>query len=85
MLGSIRDNILFGKSYCKEKYENVIYACALEQDMLQWPHADQTHVGEKGVGLSGGQKSRITLARAIYRYYASSFTALCTGIYALTV
>lgn len=54
----------------------MIFACALEQDMLQWPHADQTYVGENGVGLSGGQKSRITLARATYRYYASSALSL---------
>ncbi|XP_066141645.1 ATP-binding cassette sub-family C member 4-like [Euwallacea fornicatus] len=64
---SIRNNILFGKDYCKELYKKVTKACALAKDFEQLPYGDQTFVGERGVSLSGGQKARINLARAIYR------------------
>ena len=63
----MRDNILFGKPYDAYKYRKVIKCCALEHDMTQWPSGDKTLVGEKGVALSGGQKARVTLARAVYR------------------
>ncbi|XP_023331666.1 multidrug resistance-associated protein 4 [Eurytemora carolleeae] len=65
--GSVEDNILFGKPYNKSRYLSVIKACALEHDLAQWSHGDKTLVGEKGVALSGGQKARVTLARAVYR------------------
>ena len=65
--GSIRQNILFGKDFDKEHYANVIEACALSHDLKQWEYGDRTLVGERGVALSGGQKARVTLARAIYR------------------
>ena len=45
----------------------MIEACALTHDMEQWEFGDRTLVGERGVTLSGGQKARVTLARAIYR------------------
>ena len=70
----MRDNILFGKAYDKAAYKKVVEACALEHDLAMWEHGDQTLVGERGVALSGGQKARVTLARAIYR-----FVELCTG------
>jgi ATP-binding cassette subfamily C (CFTR/MRP) protein 4 len=41
--------------------------CALEDDLSLFPHGDQTLVGERGAMLSGGQKARISLARAVYR------------------
>uniref|UniRef100_A0A1Y1JUE0 ABC-type xenobiotic transporter n=1 Tax=Photinus pyralis TaxID=7054 RepID=A0A1Y1JUE0_PHOPY len=65
--GTIRDNILFGKTFDREKYRNVIFACCLEEDFLLLPASDFTGVGEGGVTLSGGQKARIALARAIYQ------------------
>jgi len=65
--GSIRQNILFGKPFDKEHYWKVIEACALTHDIEQWEFGDRTLVGERGVALSGGQKARVTLARAIYR------------------
>ena len=65
--GSVRQNILFGKPFCQERYSSVISACALEHDITQWEHGDLTLVGERGVSLSGGQKARVCLARAVYR------------------
>lgn len=64
---SVRNNILFGSEYVADKYAKVLESCALTRDLRMMPFGDQTLVGEKGVQLSGGQKARITLARAVYR------------------
>ncbi|KAI0832850.1 multidrug resistance-associated ABC transporter [Trametes gibbosa] len=63
---TIRDNILFGAPYDEERYKKVIYQCALKRDLSLFDAGDMTEVGEKGLTLSGGQKARITLARAVY-------------------
>jgi len=63
---SIRDNILFGQPYDDEFYRKVLLACNLDEDLIQFDHGDQTLVGERGVTLSGGQKARLSLARALY-------------------
>lgn len=63
----MRDNILFGGTYDRHWYKKVIHVCALEKDFSQLPYGDRSLVGDKGVLLSGGQKARINLARAIYR------------------
>uniref|UniRef100_A0A1Y1N6S3 Uncharacterized protein n=2 Tax=Photinus pyralis TaxID=7054 RepID=A0A1Y1N6S3_PHOPY len=65
--GSIKQNIIFDQSLILERYERVIKACALDKDFIQLPYGDKTLVGERGVALSGGQKARISLARAIYK------------------
>ncbi|KAK4879110.1 hypothetical protein RN001_007256 [Aquatica leii] len=65
--GSVRQNILFGAEIDSQRYNDVIKCCALERDLKLFPYGDKTVVGEKGASLSGGQKSRINLARAIYR------------------
>ena len=64
--GTVRENILFGETFDEEKFERVVGVCALQRDMDNFPHADQTFVGEHGVVLSGGQQARISLARAVY-------------------
>lgn len=63
---SIRENILFCAPYDPEKYRKVLEACALTQDLAGFKHGDLTDIGEGGVGLSGGQKARVALARAVY-------------------
>uniref|UniRef100_U3BSA8 ATP-binding cassette sub-family C member 10 n=1 Tax=Callithrix jacchus TaxID=9483 RepID=U3BSA8_CALJA len=64
---TIRDNILFGKTFDSQLYKEVLEACALNDDLSILPAGDQTEVGEKGVTLSGGQRARIALARAVYQ------------------
>ncbi|ETW87620.1 ABC transporter [Heterobasidion irregulare TC 32-1] len=63
---TIRDNILFGAPYDAVRYSKVVFQCGLERDLTLFEAGDQTEVGEKGLTLSGGQKARVTLARAIY-------------------
>ncbi|KAH7097832.1 ATP-binding cassette transporter [Auriculariales sp. MPI-PUGE-AT-0066] len=63
---TIRENILFGAPYDEERYNKVIHQCGLERDLSLFDAGDKTEVGEKGLTLSGGQKARVTLARAIY-------------------
>ncbi|KAJ2124437.1 ABC transporter C member 13 [Coemansia sp. RSA 720] len=55
-----------GNEYDEKWFSQVIYACALTQDLEQMENGDQTQVGSNGVNLSGGQKTRLALARALY-------------------
>ncbi|KNG86129.1 ABC transporter [Aspergillus nomiae NRRL 13137] len=63
---SIRDNILFSSAYDERRYKQVLEACALLPDLANFKHGDLSFVGENGIGLSGGQKARVALARAVY-------------------
>ncbi|KAF6375882.1 ATP binding cassette subfamily C member 4 [Rhinolophus ferrumequinum] len=65
--GTVRSNILFGKKYEKERYEQVIKACALKKDLQLLEDGDLTVIGDRGSTLSGGQKARVNLARAVYQ------------------
>ncbi|OAQ69592.1 ABC transporter [Purpureocillium lilacinum] len=64
--GSIRQNIVFYSHYEETRYNEVLHACDLVNDLTLLPDGDRTAVGEKGSNLSGGQKQRISLARAVY-------------------
>nr|AIN44105.1 multidrug resistance-associated protein 5-like protein [Laodelphax striatellus] len=64
--GTIRDNILFGKPFDHNRYKKVLHACALNEDLKILPGGDLANVGERGSALSGGQKARVSLARAVY-------------------
>jgi len=66
MAGSVRSNILFGLPLDEVWYWRVVHACALDTDLRQLADADNTEIGERGVNLSGGQKARVALARAVY-------------------
>ena len=65
--GNVRQNILFGQPFDAKRYAEVLRVCDLNQDIKKFDHGDLTLVGERGIALSGGQKARVNLARAIYR------------------
>ena len=64
--GTFRENVCFGKPYEEEFYKTVVKACNLESDLKLFPQGDLSEIGEKGNNLSGGQKARLALARAVY-------------------
>lgn len=63
---TLQGNILFGRPFNKARYDKVVEACALADDLTVLPAGDQTEIGERGINLSGGQKARVSLARAMY-------------------
>lgn len=63
---TIRENIIFNGAFDKVWYDLVIEHCCLESDLEILPAGDQTEIGERGITLSGGQKARVALARAVY-------------------
>jgi ATP-binding cassette subfamily C (CFTR/MRP) protein 10 len=63
---TIRENVCFGHEFHSERYWEILHACALLDDLKQFPARDLTEVGEGGHSISGGQKIRLSLARAIY-------------------
>lgn len=64
--GTIRENILFGEAFDPRRYQMVLEACALFKDLQRFPDGDLSRVGERGIVLSGGQRARVELARAVY-------------------
>lgn len=65
--GTVQDNIVFGQRLDRAIYDRVIDVCALRADLSSFPRGDHSILGERGLNLSGGQKHRISLARAIYQ------------------
>ncbi|CAN9384635.1 unnamed protein product [Alternaria alternata] len=63
---TVRENIIFGKEFNRKWYDQVVDACALRPDLNMLPHNDATEIGERGITVSGGQKQRMNIARAIY-------------------
>ncbi|KAG5653199.1 hypothetical protein H0H81_001750 [Sphagnurus paluster] len=63
---TLRDNILFGREDDEQRFREIIRACNLEHDLEMLPNGELTEIGEKGINLSGGQKARVSLARAAY-------------------
>ncbi|CAN7998510.1 unnamed protein product [Ixodes hexagonus] len=63
---TLKENIIFTNKTNEERYQKVVEACALKPDLEMLPAGENTEVGDKGINLSGGQKLRISLARAVY-------------------
>ncbi|EEC18819.1 multidrug resistance protein, putative, partial [Ixodes scapularis] len=63
---TVKENIIFTNTANEERYQQVVEACALRPDLEMLPAGENTEVGDKGINLSGGQKLRISLARAVY-------------------
>ncbi|KAF9353775.1 hypothetical protein BGX26_008445, partial [Mortierella sp. AD094] len=64
---TVRDNIVFGKKFDQERYDQILFASGLLPDLEILAASDQTEIGERGINLSGGQKQRVSLARAAYQ------------------
>ena len=64
--GTIRENILFGLPFDKKKFQRVVDICGLTKDLADLTDGDLTEIGQCGTFLSGGQKARVGLARAVY-------------------
>ncbi|TFK72661.1 hypothetical protein BDN72DRAFT_876371 [Pluteus cervinus] len=63
---TIKENILFGSPYDEDRYRETVVCCALIPDFEALEDGDETEIGMRGVSLSGGQKARVALARAVY-------------------
>ncbi|KAK7742432.1 hypothetical protein SLS62_010740 [Diatrype stigma] len=63
---TLKENILFGLPYDEYRYKKAVDVCALTKDLEMFTDGENTEIGANGINLSGGQKWRITLARAIY-------------------
>ena len=63
---TIRENILFGQDLDPRKYNETIEICQLVRDLAILEGGDLTQIGEKGINLSGRQKARVSIARAVY-------------------
>ena len=64
--GTVRENILFGLPFNEEKFQQIVGVCGLTEDLTVFSNRDLTEIGQRGATLSGGQKARVGLARAVY-------------------
>ena len=82
---TIRNNVLFHDVLDSQRYHDVLAACQLIPDLANLPQGDATEIGERGITLSGGQKARVSLARALYRSFTADLFLLDDPLSALDV
>ncbi|KAI8360647.1 P-loop containing nucleoside triphosphate hydrolase protein [Mortierella sp. GBAus27b] len=63
---TLKENILFGSPFNRDKYNDILRVCALTRDLTLLSAGDDTEIGERGINLSQGQRQRVSLARAVY-------------------
>ena len=66
---SLQDNVLFDLPMDEEEYADVMDAVQLSQDLLTLPSADLTEIGERGINLSGGQKTRVSCGKNVLLHF----------------
>jgi len=64
---TIYENIIMGKNYTREEVENAAKKAQIHDFIMSLPDRYETKIGEGGVKLSGGEKQRISIARAIIK------------------
>ncbi|KAG6582881.1 ATP-binding Cassette (ABC) Superfamily [Phytophthora cinnamomi] len=64
---TVRENICFGLPFDEAKYAEALRVSSMQKDLAVLPGGDMTEIGEKGINLSGGQRTRVALARAVYQ------------------
>ncbi|KAH7277454.1 hypothetical protein KP509_39G052600 [Ceratopteris richardii] len=70
---TVKENIVFMSPFDPERYRITVSACALEKDISDFAGGHDAEIGDRGINLSGGQKARISLARACYSSAAVVF------------
>ncbi|RLN87100.1 hypothetical protein BBJ28_00022786, partial [Nothophytophthora sp. Chile5] len=64
---TVKENICFGLPFDEERYFEALRVSSMQKDLAVLPGGDLTEIGEKGINLSGGQRTRVALARAVYQ------------------
>jgi ABC-type multidrug transport system fused ATPase/permease subunit len=63
---TLKENVLFGLPFDQARYEAAVAAACLGPDVALLPNGHDTEIGERGITLSGGQRARVAIARAVY-------------------
>lgn len=64
--GTLKENVIFASAYDENRYKDAIFAASLQTDLEILPGGDEVPIGSRGIALSGGQRARVSLARAAY-------------------
>ncbi|CUG06175.1 ABC transporter, putative [Bodo saltans] len=66
MNATVKENIEFFSPVDEKRLTTVLRTCQLDTDVQMLPGGLETEIGERGVNLSGGQRARVSMARAVY-------------------